>query len=136
EKTTNNYIYAIPEKQENYGVDIKINSEGNFVVKNGDFDTVGGKNNLLQSLVLRLTTASTKRIRLSSYGIRTSIGDTMKLENYLVSSIEQTIISDPRIKSIENISFKTVQDALYVFINYIDLNGEVDTFEGVIDGKN
>ena len=38
----NNMIYAVPELQDNYGVDIAINDEGDFDIAGGDFGTVSG----------------------------------------------------------------------------------------------
>ena len=55
---------------------------------------------------MRLTRASVKRIRLASYGIRSNIGDTLAVESYLTSSIEQTIKADPRISEVEELSFR------------------------------
>ncbi len=134
-KTSNiqgNRIYAMPEKQENYGIDIALNGNGEFDTKDGDFASVKGQDNLSQALMLRLTTASEKRIRLTSYGIRAAIGDTMAMRSYLLSSIEQTVKADPRIKDIEEISFRGNKSALELEITYTDMNGNDGTYMGEI----
>lgn len=82
--------------------------------------------------MLRLTTASENRIRLTSYGIRSAIGDTMAMRSYLLSSIEQTVKADPRIKDIEEISFKGNKSALELEIVYTDINGNDGTHTGEI----
>lgn len=127
-----NRIYAMPEKQENYGIDIALNKDGEFETKDGDFASVKGQDNLSQALMLRLTTASGNRIRLTSYGIRSAIGDTMAMRSYLLSSIEQTVKADPRIKDIEEISFKGNKSALELEIVYTDINGNDGTHTGEI----
>lgn len=132
ESMMRNKIYAAPDKQENYGIDIKLDSDGNFAVMGNDIGRIEGKDNLVQSIMMRLTTAIRQRIRLSSYGIRNAIGDVMALQSYLVSSIEQTVLSDPRIKSIESLSFKGEGDALYIDIAWIDINGDDGSFEGTL----
>lgn len=128
----NNKIYAAPEKQDNYGIDIQIDKDGNFAVKNGDFDTVSGSDNLAQGMANRLTTASQKRIRLSAYGIRATIGDTMAVQSYLMSSIEQTVMQDPRIKTLDELVFNGKKDALNIDLNYTDINGETGKYSGEI----
>lgn len=127
-----NRIYAIPEKQENYGIDIKIDDNGEFCTRNGDFDFINGQDNLSQALMLRLTTASDKRIRLASYGIRSAIGDTMAMRSYLFSSIEQTVMADPRIKEIEEISFKGNKSSLAISVEYTDISGNNGIYKGEI----
>lgn len=134
-KTSNiqgNRIYAMPEKQENYGIDIALNDNGEFDIKDGDFASVKGQDNLSQALMLRLTTASEKRIRLTSYGIRAAVGDTMAMRSYLLSSIEQTVKADPRIKDIEGISFKGNKSALELEIAFTDINGNDGIYMGEI----
>lgn len=127
---TDNQIFAMPEKQENYGIDIALDNSGNFAVKNGDIDVVGGSNNLAQAMALRLTTASQKRIRLASYGIRSTIGDTMAVQSYLQSSIEQTVKEDPRIESVDKLNFWGNKDVLNLSVTYTDINENVGNFKG------
>lgn len=129
---TNNRIYAAPEKQENYGADIALDNDGNIAVKNGDIDVVTDSNNLAQAMALRLTTASQKRIRLTSYGIRSTVGDPMAIQSYLQGSIEQTIKQDPRIQTVDEMDFTGNKDVLSLSIMYTDINGKEGNFKGEI----
>jgi hypothetical protein len=125
--TARGRIYATPEMQDNYGIDIAISDTGDFPVKDGDFATVGGPDNLAQAIGNRLTTAGNKRIRLGTYGIRLAIGDAVAVNSFLLSSIEQTVLGDPRIERVDDISFRGEGDALFVTITYTDINGHQDT---------
>lgn len=128
----NNMIYAEPDKQDNYGIDIAIDDEGEFATKGGDFATVSGTDNLEQAIGMRLTTASQQRIRLNAYGIKNTIGDPMAVKSYLTSSIDQTIKADPRIKEVEEISYasKNNGDDIQVDVVYTDINGKSGSYKG------
>ena len=132
ESNTGNFIYAAPEKQENYGVDMTLDESGDFAVSGGDFASVNGRDNLTQAIALRLTTASQKRIRITAYGIRSSIGEPMAVQSYLTGSIEQTIKADPRISKVEQISFRGDGDILRLGVVYTDINGETGSYKGEI----
>ena len=132
EQNLRNRIYASPQMQDNYGRDIKIGDDGDFAVSGGDFATVSGPNNLSQALGNRLTTAVEKRIRIGTYGIRATIGDPQAIDSYLYGSIERTFIEDPRVDKIEEIIFEGRGDALFVKVNYRDINGNTNTYQGVI----
>lgn len=132
ESSANNFIYAEPEKQENYGIDIRIGKNGDFDVSGSDCATVHGQQNLAQAIELRLTTAAQKRIRITAYGIRSSIGEPMAVQSYLTGSIEQTIKTDPRISEIEQISFRGDGDILRLEVVYTDINGETGLHKGEI----
>lgn len=127
-----NRIYAEPEKQDTYGADIKIGDGGDLDVFAGDLKTISGKENLTQGIFMRLATASGKRLRLASYGIRAAIGDTLAIESYLTSAITQTVQADPRIDSLDEITIEGEGDSLRVAISYTDINGEMSAFEGEI----
>lgn len=128
----NNMIYAMPDKQDNYGVDIAITDEGDFDIAGGDFATVSGSDNLAQAIGMRLTTSQKSRIRLNSYGIKDTIGDPMAVKSYLASSIDQTIKADPRIKTIEEISYasKNNGDDIQIDVTYTDINGKTGNYRG------
>ena len=131
--STDNRIYAEPEKQDAYGKDILIDDTGDFSVSDdGDIATCGGKENLTQSIALRLASASTKRIRGSAYGIRSTIGESAAVESYLMSSIEQTLLAEPRISSVDEISMTGEKDCLHIKISYTDINGETGEYTGSI----
>lgn len=125
-----NKLYSVPEKQENYGIDIKIDTSGDLETFNGDLALIDGSENLNQAIMNRLTTASVKRIRYASYGIRDSIGDPVAIKSYLLGSIEQTLAEEPRIKSVENIILNGSGDRLEIEIHYTDINGNNNNLVG------
>ena len=129
---TNNKIYAEPDKQENYGTDIEIDTDGDFALLDGDIKTIDGRDNLTQAIALRLTTASKKRIRLANYGIRSTIGDPIAVESYLSGSIEQTIKMDPRVAEVNELTFRGNRDQLMLEVVYTDINGDTGMYKGDI----
>lgn len=132
EENGNNRIYAEPDKWNNYGSDIMLDDEGDIAVSHGDIAEISGGDNLAQAIVNRLTTASSKRIRLGTYGIRSNIGDPIAVESYLISTIEQTIKADPRIREIDEITFKGAGDKLILELSYTDINGNKGDYKGEI----
>lgn len=127
-----NRIYAEPDRRDNYGRDISVGDSGEFRVDGGDFGTVGGSENLSQAISLRLTTAAERRIRLGAYGIRSTVGDVMAVQSYLLGSIEQTLRADPRISEVEEIAISGRGDALHISVTYTDINGEGGRYEGEV----
>jgi len=132
EQNLRNRIYASPQMQDNYGRDIALTDDGDFAVKNGDLAVVSGPDNLSQALANRLTTTLGKRIRIGAYGIRATIGDPVAIDSYLFSSIERTVEEDPRIEKIEEVTIEGRGDALFVSVDYLDINGNPGTYEGEI----
>jgi hypothetical protein len=132
DKNQHNRIYATPDMQDTYGRDIAIGDDGGFVISDGDFGVVSGPENIAQALGNRFASASEKRIRMGVYGLRNSIGDPMAISSYLLSSIEQTAKEDPRIKEIQEITFKGKEDSLYISVIYTDSNDNQETYTGKI----
>ena len=130
--SSENRIYAEPERQDTYGADIMIGDDGDLGTFAGDLATISGKENLAQGIFMRLSTASGKRLRLASYGIRNAIGDAMAIESYLAAAITQTVQADPRISAINEIMMKGEGDRLHVAISWEDINGEQGAFEGEV----
>jgi hypothetical protein len=71
-----------------------------------------------------------KRIRLNVYGIRNNISDPTAGVAYILSSIDLTVRSDPRVKSVDNIGFTGQGDNLNVSVYYTDINGAGGTAAG------
>jgi hypothetical protein len=123
-KNTANRIFARPEDRDNYGRDIALTDDG-FVKASasGDFELTSGVNNLSQAVLLRLRESVNKRIRLNAYGIRNNMNDPTAGAAYIMSSIDLTVKSDPRVKSVDNIRFRGMGDGLNVEVDYRDING-------------
>jgi hypothetical protein len=132
DQNLNNRIYAPPELQDCYGRDIALTDSGGFRIEMGDFAVTKGPLNLHQAVGNRLTTASGKRIRIGTYGVRNSIGDPMAMNGYLMASIEQTLKEDPRIAYVDKIEFEGKEDKLYITVIYTDINSNKDTYIGEI----
>lgn|GEM_PF-1192663 len=119
----NNQVFNLPDVVDNYGHDIRLTSDGDFDFHNGDIATTEGLETLSQAIINRLSTTVGSRIRDSVYGIRTNIGSTDNtIQLVISSSIESTLISDPRIKSVDDIEFTGNGDRLNVSVSYTDIN--------------
>jgi hypothetical protein len=126
-----NLIFARREDNDNYGRDILLSDNGLILTSNsGDYALAKGVNNLSQAILLRLRESVAKRIRLNAYGIRTNISDPTAGVAYIISSIELTVSSDPRVLSVDNIRFKANGDALYVDVDYGDINRANNNISG------
>lgn len=131
-KTAGNEVYNSPDVKDNYGKDLII-KDSDFSVYNGDIALVDGVDNLEQSLLNRYSTLIGARIRLEAYGIRASIGDALNATSALIqASVHQTTVEDPRVDSVEDITFIGKGDSLTVSVIYIDKNGSKRNFGGTI----
>jgi hypothetical protein len=118
-----NRIFSKREDRDNYGKDILLTEDGKIVyTASGDYALTSGVNNLSQSILLRLKENVKKRIRLVAYGIRTNISDPTAGVTYITSSVDLTVISDPRVRTIKDIRFRTRGDAMWVIVIYNDIN--------------
>jgi len=122
-KSANNRVFARREDRDNYGRDIMLGDDGYIAASNsGDYALASGARNLSQAVLLRLKESVKKRIRINAYGIRTSIGDPAAGRAYILSSIELTVSSDPRVSSVDRIRFKGEGDYMDVQVDYSDIN--------------
>lgn len=129
----NNEVYSLPEEKDNYGHDILISSSGDFGVYNGDLCNTDNVDTLTQAINNRLQTAANSRIRTILYGIKSNIGSNSDASNvFLIASIQQTIQADPRVQSVDSITYEGVGDNLTVKIEYTDINNQKQTFRGVM----
>ena len=127
-----NEVYNTPDVKDNYGKDVEI-KDGDFSVYNGDISLIGGVDNLEQALLNRYSTLVGARIRVEVYGIQASIGDALNASSALIqASVHQTTVEDPRVDSVEDISFVGKGDSLTVTVIYIDKNGAKRNFGGTI----
>jgi len=118
-----NRIFSKREDRDNYGKDILLTLDGRFVfTASGDYALTDGVNNLSQSILLRLKENINKRIRLIAYGIRTNISDPVAGKAYIVSSVDMTIMGDPRVREIKDIRFKANGNAMWIKAIYNDIN--------------
>ncbi len=131
-KTSENEVYNSPDVKDNYGKDLLI-EDRDFGIYNGDLAVVNGVDNLEQALLNRYSTLIGARIRVEAYGIQASIGDALSATSALIqSSVHQTTVEDPRVDSVEDISFQGKGDSLTVSVIYIDKNGAKRNFGGTV----
>jgi len=129
---TNNLIYAEPDKLDNYGIDYGLDSDGNFTDNQGDFGTIGGTTNLSQAINNRLSSEINSRVRVSVYGIKTTIGSVEEAGTYVIASIEDTLMNDPRVKTVDSITFKGEGDDMNISVYYTDINGDKNFYGGKV----
>lgn len=120
-----NEIYSQIEKI--YGVDIKVGNDGSIGIFNGDIQIASGTENLSQAIETRLTTLAGSRVKDMALGINSAIGDIDVASNYIIASIIDTLRQEPRIESIDNISFEGQGDNLIITVNYTDISGKRNT---------
>jgi hypothetical protein len=130
-----NNIIGMSAQRDSYGKDIALDEYGNLQldVSGTDFAFKAGKQNLSQSILMRLRENINKRTRLQVYGIRTTLPDSEAAGSaYILSSIIQTLNHEPRIKDLLGVSFHGEGDALKIDIDYRDIGGSRDTINGTV----
>lgn len=126
-----NEVYNQPDIVDNYGKDIEIDSTGDLSVHNGDFAETEGVETLLQGIINRLCTTLGTRLRDTVYGIKTNIGSTESgIQMAIASSIEDTLLADPRVKSVDSIEYSGSGDKLSVSVSFTDINDNQNTVGG------
>lgn len=125
-----NLIYANKEDRDSFGVDVQLDGGEIVVSGNGDIEQGSGRENLNQAVLLRLQENVQNRIRVTMYGIRSTIADPVAGAAYLLASIEQTLLNEPRILEIEDIRYSGQGDNVYVEIDYIDIDNNAGTVVG------
>lgn len=112
-----NFIYAT-ERNDVFGKDVRLDGVGKIVASaSGDLAVAEGYENLVQAMNLRLREKLGSRLRLTLYGIRDSIGFARGEQtpvSYVISSIKDTVMQDPRVSNIDNIKLKAFEDVLNI----------------------
>ena len=131
--TSNNALCNAPDVKDNYGVDCALDADGNLKVHLTDLQTVSGKSTLTQAIKNRLSTVINSRIRLEVYGIRNIVGDANQAaQSFIVASIQQTLLADPRVKEVSDITYTGNGESLTVSVTYVDINDSTQTFGGTL----
>jgi LysM repeat protein len=103
-----------------YGSDIRIDGDGNLVVReSNDFALISGIENVEQAVDLRLNTAVGSMIKQTAYGIIAQAGfaGTTMAIRYLKLAIRATLIQDPRIETVNNMIVSLGSDVLNISMN-------------------
>jgi hypothetical protein len=132
---SDNEIYNKFGTMDVYGKDIKI-KDSDFSILNGDFDLTSGSETVNQAIVNRLNTSINSRVRNVVYGIRNTTGLPVDGKNaaqsYISASIEQTILADPRVESVDSISWSGTGDDISVNVEYTTISNEKTVLKGVV----
>jgi len=119
-----------------YGDDIKIDADGNVLIgEHGDFMIVSNVENVIQAINNRLSEELGNRVRLTTYGLLTTVGSSFRNNApvvYLVSNLKDTVIQDPRISRIGSVSLKGEGDKLYYALDVELIGGKTITVKGAI----
>lgn len=117
---------------DNAGKDLLI-KDGDFSIKNGDLDFSTGIETINQGIESRLSTMINSRVRNIVYGIRSNVGDSNDVSSsYILESIKQTILNDPRIDSIEQLFYEGDGESIRINLNYITKDGILNSYIGRI----
>ena len=119
-----------------YGDDIKIDADGNVLVgEHGDFMIVSNVENVIQAINNRLSEELGNRVRLTAYGLLTTVGSSFRNNApvvYLVSNLKDTVVQDPRISRIGSVSLRGEADKLYYALDVELVGGKTITVKGAI----
>ena len=130
---TENEVYNSDGVLDNYGHDIKLDDNGNIATHLNDLAVTDGVSTLNQSIASRLATAINSRVRLEVYGIRNTAGQASgAAQSFITSSVQQTLLAEPRVKEVTSIEYTGAGDNLTVEADYIDINDQKQTFGGDI----
>jgi len=114
---SNNFIYS-QDLIDVYGADILLDNLGNPVIgESGDYLRVGGVDNVIQALNLRLNQSLGSRLRLTVYGINANVGSAANRFapiSYILANIKETVMQDPRVSNVLNSSLRGDGDKLYI----------------------
>ena len=125
----NNNVF---ETKESLGTDIKLDESGDLEIFGEDFSDVSGDENLKQAIEVRLSAYMGSNVRNVLYGLRNSTGQNQSSNAYVLASIEQTLLEEPRIAEINAISFSGRGDNLMIEIDYTNINNVKNVYQGVI----
>lgn len=124
DSTADNGVENPYGEHDNMGKDV----DTDFDESQGDLATTSSDDNLDQQINNRLQTQLDSRIRLELYGIRANIGDDDTSLAFLYSSITQTLIADPRIKSVDSITVEGEGNSVTITIEYTDIDGNQKSY--------
>jgi hypothetical protein len=109
-----NEVYSMADSV--FGTDLALDVDGDITVKEyGDFGLVSLIGNISQAINLRIAESEGARVWIPAYGVRAKNGgyDTYSVA-VLITSLKETLVRDPRIRSVYNVKGRIEGDALYI----------------------
>lgn len=135
QNNTDNEVYNEFGVMDACGKDIKIENS-DLAVRNGDFQLTSGLDTINQAITSRLNTTINSRVRNVVYGIRNESGIPENGKDaaatYISASVEQTLLADPRVESVETLEWMGTGAALSIHATYTTISGEKMTYIGVV----
>jgi uncharacterized membrane protein YgcG len=130
---TLNHVFGSVDNRDALGIDIALDRGILQVGADGDFSTKTYYDNMDQAISMRPSESVGNQIRLSTYGIRDVAGlpDSVA-QSYILTSIKDTVMQDPRVERIEDISFNGSGDTLQVEFTYYTYDGVQRKYEGAL----
>lgn len=128
-----NQVFSLLGFDQQFGTDLVIQNGQIILGPGGDALTITGADSVNQAIKARLSESLGVRLRLAVYGIKQFIGHPFTAaSSYVATSIQDTILQDPRILSIENFSFYGDGDAIYIDFDYTTKAGTSEHYSGGI----
>lgn len=128
-KDLNNNIYEV---KESLGTDLQLSESGDIQTFGGDTKPLSGEENLKQSIEVRLSAFMGSNVRNVLYGLRNTTGDNQASNAYLMASLEQTLLEEPRIAEINKIEYLGRGDHISIHVDYTNIKNVRETYQGVI----
>jgi nucleoid-associated protein YgaU len=128
-----NHVFGSVDNRDALGIDIALDQGIPQVGTDGDFSAKTYYDNMDQAISMRLSESVGNRIRLSTYGIRDVAGlpDSVA-RSYILTSIKDTVMQDPRVERIEELYFSGSGDNLQVEFTYYTYDGVLHRYEGAL----
>lgn len=115
--TSNTNTNIVPQLgTSDLGVDIALDSSGDFAITNGALQTIADEDNVVQAINSLLSTPIGSIIKHTTYGIVLQVGTAgvAIALTYTRMALQAALLSDPRIKAVEDIKLSSNGGALAV----------------------
>ena len=119
-----------------YGVDLHLTEDGDLEFnKANDLSIVGGVDNALQAINIKLNSAVGSALKHTSLGLSAQAGvaNTAIAENYVKMHLRATVLQDPRVASVDNVVLRNRGSIVvaHLFIRLVGFD-EVQALEAVL----
>jgi len=126
-----NEVYALDDTDKILGSDLALEAGKLSFDDVGDLKIVTRDATVGQAISSRLSETLGVRLRLGTYGIKTALGRPAMSSSFIATSIIDTVIQDPRIKTVSNFMFSGRGDALFISFDYETATGK-SSYRGVL----
>lgn len=112
-----------------YGTDLVLDPDGNLQIFEGDFETLTGQPNLVQAIKNKFKVTRGALVHHPSYGtgLKAFIGKVNRayIDFLVITDAKQTVLSDPRISSLEDVAAFVNGDTVDLSFNAQASNGRL-----------